>query len=130
MIIDSSAIVAILLKEEGYERLIKRLAEVDDVAVGAPTAVETGIVLTARLGVVGRTLLARFFEEVGVEVVDCAQEHWKVAVEAYERFGKGRHPAGLNFGDCLTYAVAWVSGRPLLCVGDDFPKTDLVLVEG
>lgn len=129
MIIDSSAIVAILLKEDGHDRLIKHLAEAGGVAVGAPTAVETGIVLATRLGVVGRTLLARFFDEAGVEVVDCTQEHWKVAVEAFERFGKGRHPAGLNFGDCLTYAIANVSGRPLLCVGDDFPRTDLILVD-
>lgn len=129
MIIDSSVIVAILLKEDGHDRLIKHLAEADGVAVGAPTAVETGIVLTTRLGVVGRTLLARFFDEAGVEVVDCTQEHWKVAVEAFERFGEGRHPAGLNFGDCLTYAIANVSGRPLLCVGDDFPRTDLILVD-
>ncbi|MEU5851513.1 type II toxin-antitoxin system VapC family toxin [Saccharopolyspora shandongensis] len=127
MILDSSAIVAILLKENGHDRLLKSLAQADEVGVGGPTAAETGIVLAARLGVVGRTLLARFFEEAGVEVVDCGAQHWKIAVEAYERFGKGRHPAGLNFGDCLTYAVACVTGRPLLCVGDDFPRTDVVL---
>jgi ribonuclease VapC len=129
VIVDSSAIVAILLKEDGHERLLKSLAQASEVRVGAPTAAETGIVLTARLGVVGRTLLARFFEEADIEIVECGPEHWKVAVEAFERFGKGRHPAGLNFGDCLTYAVAAVEGEALLCVGDDFPKTDLAVVD-
>lgn len=129
MIIDSSAIVAILLKEDGHERLVKHLSDAEEVKVGAPTAIETGIVLTARLGVIGRTLLARFLGEAGVEIVECGQRHWMVAVEAYERFGKGRHPAGLNFGDCLTYAIASVSGEPLLCVGEDFPETDVALVD-
>jgi ribonuclease VapC len=129
VIVDSSAIVAILLKEDGHERLLKPLAQASEARVGAPTAAEAGIVLTARLGVVGRTLLARFVEEADIEIVECGPEHWKVAVEAYERFGKGRHPAGLNFGDCLTYAVAAVAGEALLCVGDDFPKTDLALAD-
>jgi ribonuclease VapC len=98
------------------------------VRIGAPTVVETGIVLVARLGVTGRTLLARFLQEVGAETVPLGEQHWPVAARAYDRFGKGRHPAGLNFGDCLTYAVAAVAGEPLLCVGDVFARTDLVLV--
>lgn len=127
MIIDSSAIVAILLKEDGHERLQERIVQASEVGVGAATVVETGIVLVARMGVRGKTLLARFLQEGGIEVVPMTQDHWWIAVDAYERFGKRRHPAGLNFGDCLTYATASVAGEPLLCIGDDFPETDLAL---
>jgi ribonuclease VapC len=96
--------------------------------IGAPTLVETGIVLAARLGVGGKTLLARFVQEAGLTVVPFAAEHWPVAVDAYIRYGKGQHPAGLNFGDCLTYAICRLADEPLLCIGDYFPRTDLDLV--
>ena len=129
MIIDSSAIVSILLEEDGHEALLERLSGSLELKIGAPTVAETGIVLAARLGQIGKTLLARFLYEAGVEVVPLTEAHWGVAVEAFERFGKGRHPAGLNFGDCLTYAMSSASGEPLLFVGNDFPKTDLSLVD-
>ena len=129
MILDSSAIVAVLLKEPGYERLLERLAENPEPGVGAPTMVETGIVLSARLGASGQTLLGRFAQAYELVVLPCEAEHWTIAVQAFLRFGKGRHPAGLNFGDCLTYATARLAGEPLLCLGEDFAKTDLPLVE-
>ncbi|MBV9013101.1 MAG: type II toxin-antitoxin system VapC family toxin [Pseudonocardiales bacterium] len=128
MIVDSSALVAILLAEPGHQVLVDHLARAPVVGVGAPTLAETGIVLTAHLGVVGRSLLARLLHEVGAETVPCTAAHWPVAVDAFTRYGKRRHPAGLNFGDCLTYATCRLAGRPLLCVGDDFPQTDLELV--
>lgn len=128
MILDSSAIVAVLCKEDGHERLQERIAQASEIRVGASTVIETGIVLVARMGVHGKTLLARFLQEGEVEVVPTTQEHWWVAVDAYERFGKRRHRAGLNFGNCLTYATASVAGEPLLYLGDDFPETDLMLV--
>jgi ribonuclease VapC len=71
------------------------------------------------------TLIDEFKTRFGLEEVSFSPSHWVVAVEAYERFGKGRHPAKLNFGDCLSYAVARVADRPLLYVGNDFPLTDL-----
>jgi ribonuclease VapC len=86
------------------------------------------MVLVGRLGIVGKTLLARFVQETDLTVVPVGPEHWTVAVDAFARYGKGRHPAALNFGDCLTYAVARVAEEPLLCIGDDFPRTDLELV--
>lgn len=129
MIVDSSALVAVLLREPGHESVLTCLTSADTLAAGGPTLAETGIVLAARLGVVGRTLLARFVQESGLEIVPCGSRHWGVAVDAFLRYGKGRHPAGLNFGDCLTYSVAHVADQPLLCVGDDFAKTDLRLVE-
>lgn len=128
MTLDSSAVVAVLLGQPGHEPLLDRLAEADAPLIGAPTLVETSIVLTARLGVVGRTLLARFLQENGMQVAAFTAEHWAVAADAWSRYGKGRHPAALNFGDCLTYATARLAGRPLLCVGDDFPRTDLPVV--
>lgn len=116
------------MRQPGYEPLLERLAEEPHVAIGAPTLAETGIVLAARLGASGRTFLARLLHEAEVTVVPFADDHADVAVEAFMRFGKGRHPAALNFGNCLTYATAKLAGEPLLCLGDDFAQTDLVLV--
>ena len=128
MIVDSSALIAMLLKEPDHELLLQRLTEADRICVGAPTLVETAIVLCARLGPRGKTLLARFVHEAGLDVVEFTAEHWTAAADAYISYGKGRHPAALNFGDCLAYAVSAVAGEPLLCKGDDFPRTDLALV--
>ncbi len=129
MIVDSSAWVAVLLGEPGHEPVLQALVAAPRVGVGAPTAVETGIVLSARLGAKGRSLFHRLLEEVGAEVVPFTHAHLPVALSAWGRFGKGRHRAALNFGDCLTYAVASHSDQPLLCVGEDFAATDLRLVE-
>jgi ribonuclease VapC len=129
VIVDSSSLVALLLREPGWEPLLDRLAAEPSTGVGAPTLAETGIVLAARMGVSGRTLLARFVDESDLVVVPLGDEHWGVAVDAFLRFGKGRHPARLNYGDCLTYAVARLADEPLLCVGDDFARTDLTLAQ-
>ncbi len=128
MIIDSSAILAVIGKEPGYERIVHELAASPGTRIGAPTRLETGIVLTARFGPRGKTALARFLQENFIETVAFGEAHASVALDAYSRFGKGRHPAALNFGDCCTYAVASVSGERLLCTGDDFVTTDLLLV--
>jgi ribonuclease VapC len=127
VIVDSSAMIAILLKEPGYERLRDRLAASEQASIGAPNVLESSMVLCARLGRAGKTLLARFLEEAEIEVVEFTADHWTVAADAFIVYGKGRHPAGLNFGDCMTYAVAKLAGEPLLCLGDDFPATDLEL---
>jgi ribonuclease VapC len=128
MIIDTSAIVSIVLQEPGHELLLAQLAAATHPGIGAPTLAETAIVLSARLGRDARTLLARFMDEAGIAVVPFGEAHYAVAVEAWMRFGKGRHPARLSFGDCMSYAVAKAADQPLLCVGDDFSKTDLDLV--
>ena len=96
--------------------------------IGTPTLAETGIVLAARLGSAGRTLLGRFLEEAQLVPVPFSERHWGVAVDAFLRFGKSRHPAALNFGGCMTYATADLAGEPLLCLGEDFARTDLALV--
>ena len=121
--------MAVLLKEPGYERLLERLAENPEPGVGAPTMVETGMVLSARLGPSGQTLLGRFAQAYELAILPCEADHWTVAVQAFLQYGKGRHPAALNFGDCLTYATAHIAGEPLLCLGEDFAKTDLPLVD-
>jgi ribonuclease VapC len=110
VIVDSSAIVAILLKEPGYERLRDRLAAAQEVRIAAPTATESSLVLSARLGLAGKTLLARFLQEAEIEVVELTADHWTVAADAFIAYGKGRHRAALNFGDCLTYAIIQACG--------------------
>jgi len=127
VILDSSAVIAILLKQPGYERLRDRLATSEQARIGAPTVLESSMVLCARLGRAGKTLLARFLEEAEIEVVEFTADHWTVAADTFIHYGKGRHRAGLNFGGCTTYAVARLAGEPLLCLGDDFPATDLEL---
>lgn len=127
MILDSSAIVAIVFQEPGYERLVEKLANASEIGIGAPTLVECAIVLSARLEQDARGLLARFLEEAGVIVVSFSDAHYGSAVGAWRKYGRSRHPAALNMGDCLAYAVAKLAGMPLLCVGEDFVHTDLAL---
>ncbi len=127
MIVDASALVAILIEETGFEKPLSTLRDAPVVRIGAPTLVETGIVLVNKLGVVGRSLVARAADEFELQCVVFAEEHWQAALDAHLRYGKGRHRAALNLGDCLTYAVAKLTGEPLLCLGDDFAQTDLQL---
>jgi len=125
MIIDSSAILAIFQKEPGFEKLVDALYRADAAGIGCPTLTEAGIVLTARLGRDARGLLARFLQEFQIVEVPFGEFHWRAAIDAYTRFGKGRNKAALNFGDCMTYATAKLAGEPLLFVGRDFHHTDL-----
>lgn len=125
MILDASAVVAILLKEPGFEPLVDAIGRAPAVAIGAPTLVESGMVISARLGPKARDLAAAMVREAEVEVIPFADDHGVVAIDAFLRYGKGRHRANLNFGDCLSYAVATLAARPLLFVGDDFRYTDV-----
>ena len=125
MIVDTSALLAIVFRESGYEDILDRILSAPVVAAGSPTLAEAGIVLHARLGAGAHGLLERILDELAIEEISFGSVHWREAVEAYRTFGKGQDPAGLDFGDCLTYAVARLSGEPLLFVGEDFPKTDL-----
>jgi ribonuclease VapC len=127
IVLDSSAIVAIHLREPGYERLVKIIGEAEIVLVGAPTLVETALVLTARAGQDARPVIGVFLRRIQAEIIPFQDEHFDAAITAFLRFGRGRHAAGLNFGDCLAYAVSAVAGMPLLCTGNDFAKTDLAL---
>ena len=127
MILDSSAIVAIVMREPGHDRMLQRMSEAPRVAVGAPTLIAAGIVLSARLNIDARGLLSRLLHEGAIVTLPVTDAHFGVALDAWLRYGKGRHAAALNYGDCLAYATAVVAGEPLLCVGDDFTKTNCEL---
>ena len=128
MIVDSSALVAIALRQQGFEPVLEALLASPGAGIGAPTLLEATIVLSARLARDARPLVARLVQELGLVVVPFGGEHADEATEASLRFGKGWHPAALNLCDCLTYAVASLSGEALLCLGDDFSRTGLELV--
>jgi len=125
MVLDSSAMVAIHLREPGHEVLVDKRDAAEVVVVGVPTLLETVMVLTARLGQDARPLLFAFLRRLEAEVVPYNLEHLDAAASAFIRFGPGRHAAALNFGDCLSYAVASVSGMLLLFAGEDFRRTDI-----
>lgn len=127
MILDSSAIVGVVLREPGFEHLVRKIARAPAIGVGAPTLAEAGLVLTSRLGRDARGLLQALLRDWDAVAITFGEEHWQEAVAAYARYGRGRHQARLNFGDCLAYAVAKLAREPLLCTGDDFPRTDLDL---
>ena len=127
MILDSSAIIAILLREAAADELEAKVAAAAALGVGAPTFVETLMVLTTRFGPSAAAHLEGFLQRGDAVVVPFSEEHAREAAEAFARFGKGRHRAALNFGDCMSYAVAKLAGQPLLCTGHDFAKTDLEL---
>ena len=128
MILDSSAILAVLLREPGCEGLLRHVTEAPMVAAGAPAVVETALVLSSRIRRNSRVLLNEFLREAEVEIIPFTRDHYDVAIDAFERYGKGRHAAALNFGDCMTYAVARIAGMPLLFTGNDFSKTDILRV--
>jgi ribonuclease VapC len=128
MILDASAILAIVFREPGFEEVLRRMTEVPLVAAGAPTLAETGIVLHARLGDTSRGLLERILDELEIREIPFGEVHWREAVDAFRRYGKGRHPAALNFGDCMTYATTQLAGEPLLFTGEDFRETDVQVV--
>jgi ribonuclease VapC len=125
MTLDSSVLVAILFAEAGHLDLVDRILESDDVRVGAPTLVEAGIVLSGRRQSPARGEVEGLVAELGVTVVPFGEAEWRLAVDAFARFGRGRHAAALNFGDCLAYATAASRGDRLLFVGDDFGRTDI-----
>jgi ribonuclease VapC len=129
MVLDTSALLAILGDEPEaprYEAAIER----DPVRlVSAATLLEAAIVVESRWGPAGGRELDLLIHKAGVEVVPVDAEQVEVARQAYRDLGRGHHPAGLNYGDCFTYALARVSGEPLLFKGDDFARTDLPAVE-
>ncbi|MCL4434978.1 MAG: type II toxin-antitoxin system VapC family toxin [Actinobacteria bacterium] len=125
MIVDSSALVAVIFQEPDYEIIIDKLVESSATGIGTPTLVETGIILDARLRKDSRFLLTRMLGEFNIVEVPFGESHWRESLVAYRRFGRGRHRANLNFGDCLSYAVVRLASEPLLFVGKDFAATDL-----
>jgi ribonuclease VapC len=127
VILDTSALLAVYFGEPERDEFLHKIGVAAVVGVGSPTLAETALVLASRVGEAGPRHLARLVERAGLVIVSFDASHWHVAAESWLRFGRGRHEAALNFGDCLTYATAHLAGRPLLCKGGDFAKTDLVL---
>ncbi|MGF1661563.1 MAG: type II toxin-antitoxin system VapC family toxin [Kineosporiaceae bacterium] len=129
MVIDTSALVAMLSGEpeaEGFEALV----ESDPVRLmSTATALEAAIVVESRFGEPGGRELDLWLHRAGVSLVAVDVAQLDAARRAYRRYGKGRHPAALNYGDCFSYALSVVSGEPLLCKGDDFARTDVVTAE-
>ena len=125
MILDSSVLVAILFAEPGHLDLMDVILEADKVGVGAPTLVEASLVFMGRLGTRNGRAVEALVEELGVSVLPFGAAEWPIAVDAFRRYGRGRHAAALNFGDCLAYATAKASRDTLLYVGRDFARTDI-----
>ena len=125
MTVDSSALIAILFGEQGHLDLVDQILSAGAVRIAAPTLVETSMVFAARRKAATANQVRALVQELGVTVVPFGERDWHAAVDAFLRFGRGRHKAALNFGDCLSYAAAANAGDSLLFVGDDFAQTDI-----
>lgn len=125
MVIDASAIVAIALNEPDAPDLERRIADDPVRLISAATVLEAAMVIETRLGEAGGSELDLWLHKVGVEIVAVDAGHTDQARRAWRRYGKGRHPAGLNFGDCFSYALAALTQEPLLFKGEDFSQTDI-----
>lgn len=128
MIIDTSALIAILLGEPEAELFAHAIAGAPQRLVSAFTALETGIVIEAKKGDLGGRELDLLIHQAKIEIVPLTAEQLEIARSAWRKYGKGRHPAGLNIGDCCSYALAKTAGEPLLFKGGDFSQTDIEAV--
>ena len=128
MVVDSSAIVAILLDERDAPELAEKLSAAKTRIMSPVSRLEAGIVGAARKGHAGGADVAQLLETFGVTVVDFTAAHARIALDGWRRYGKGNHPAALNIADCCVYALCKATGEPLLFKGGDFSQTDLKLV--
>lgn len=127
MVLDSSALLAIFLNEPEREALLAALFAAPKRLISVANVLETGIVLEARKGEAAGRELDLFLHEGAIELISVDVEQLELARVAFRKYGKGRNPAGLNFGDCFAYALAKASGEKLLAKGDDFRQTDVEL---
>lgn len=128
MVIDTSAVIAILLGEPEAESFMEAIESDPRRLISAGSALEAALVIEARKGPAGGRELDLLLHKARIEVVPFTGEHFEIARDAWRRYSKGRHAAALNFGDCFTYALALTSGEPLLYKGDDFAQTDVETV--
>ena len=125
MVIDASAILAILFDQPDQRRYGEAIEAATVRLVSAVTRVELAFVIEGRKRQAGRERLERFFQLSGAEIIAVTPQQAEIAVGAYRCFGRGRHRASLNIGDCFSYALAVATGHPLLFKGDDFTHTDI-----
>ena len=125
MVIDSSALLAIVFDERERTSFVDIIENAPRRLISAATLLECSIVVLKRTGETGALWLEEFMKRAGIDIAPVDADQSRAAIDAYRRFGKGRHPAGLNFGDCFAYALAAVTSEPLLYKGDDFAKTDI-----
>ena len=125
MVIDTSVLLAILQNEPEKDNFINAIADDPVRLLSAASYVEAGIVIDARYKAAGRHQLMLFITLAGISVKDVDGEQAELALDAYRKFGKGNHPAALNYGDCFSYALSAAAGEPLLYKGEDFSKTDI-----
>jgi ribonuclease VapC len=125
MVVDTSALVAILFAEPDAERFARALADAPVRLLSAVTRVELSFVVEGRKGEAGRADLELLLRDSDFEIVAVTPQQAEIAIEAFRRFGRGRHRVGLNIGDCFSYALAVASDHPLLFKGEDFSCTDI-----
>lgn len=128
ILLDASALICGIRKEPEIGRLRQVVESSRLIAIGAPILLEAGMVLDGR-NIDSRLPLHQFVDALGAEILDFRAEHYSMALSAFMRFGKGRHPAALNFGDCLSYSYAQITGLTLVYKGEDFGLTDLPRLE-
>lgn len=128
MVVDTSALLAIFLSEPEREKLLDKILQSQSRLVSAGNVLETGIVLEAKKGEAAGREFDLFLIRVDLQIVSVDTEQVETARSAWHKYGKGRHQAGLNFGDCFSYALAKSSGEPLLAKGTDFALTDIEVV--
>ncbi len=126
MILDTSSLVAVIAEEPDAELYIEAISRAPLCRISAGNFLELSIVIESQFGSDVLRQCDALFRRVGIVIEPVTVEHIHVARQAYHDFGKGRHPAGLNFGDCFAYALARATGEPLLFKGGDFGKTDIV----
>ncbi|HXN50717.1 MAG TPA: type II toxin-antitoxin system VapC family toxin [Candidatus Acidoferrum sp.] len=125
MIVDTSALLAVLFGEKDAEMYARAISEAEVCRISAATFVEVSIVVESQTGDAGSRQWDSFFRTASISIEPVTEEHAHAARQAWSDFGKGRHAAGLNFGDCFSYALAKVSGESLLFKGQDFRKTGI-----
>jgi ribonuclease VapC len=125
MVVDSSVLIAILLKESEAEYYANRLTNTNDIYVSAVTIVESSMVIEYKRGEQGAKEYDELLKIISPTIIAFDEQQAKLARIAWQEYGKGRHPAKLNFGDCCSYALAKYMNQPLLFKGGDFSKTDL-----
>ncbi len=125
MVIDTSAIVAILFGEAEAERFAEAIEDAAARLMSAASVLEASLVVESELGEEGGRELDLLLLKAGIEVVPFTEEQLTIARHAFRTYGKGRHPSGLNYGDCFSYALSKATGEPLLFKGEDFSKTDI-----